>query len=52
MAIPPTTLAELATETVDLYADAITSAQADLTKAQAALASARELQTEDTALLA
>lgn len=52
MAIPPTTLAELATETVTLYANAITSAQADLTKAQAALASARELQTEDTALLA
>jgi hypothetical protein len=52
MAIPPTTLAELATETVDLYADAIASAQADLTKAQAALASARELQTEDISLLA
>lgn len=52
MAIPPTTLAELATETVDLYADAVASAQADLTRAQAALASARELQTEDTTLLA
>jgi hypothetical protein len=52
MAIPPTTLAELATETVDLYADAIASAQADLTKAQAALAAARELQAADTTLLA
>ena len=52
MAIPPTTLAELATETVDLYADAIASAQADLTKAQAALAAARALQTDDTVALA